>query len=150
MIKRITAVFVLLLLCVIIIILLNDYKYKTLIPTGIYIGDINLGDLTKEEARDKFKRSVEEKLKNPIILTFNDNQWVFKASEYIDVDVDKSIDNIITYIQNESLIKRFILRQRLKKSPLKGNPVIKYKDDKLRQTFDELNEAIKVEPVDAI
>ena len=109
MIKRITAVFVLLLLCVIIIILLNDYKYKTLIPTGIYIGDVNLGGLTKEEARDKFKRSVEEKLKKPIILTFNDNQWVFKASEYIDVDVDKSIDNIITYIQNESLIKRFIL-----------------------------------------
>ncbi|HHY70567.1 MAG TPA: hypothetical protein GX519_02695 [Thermoanaerobacterales bacterium] len=149
MIKRITVVFILLLLCGIAIVLLNDYNYNGLIPTGIYIGDVDVGGLTKKEATDTFQSFIKEKIKNPIILTFNDKQWVFAISEHIDVDVDKSVDNIIKYIQSKNVLQRINLHRCLKKAPFRGEPIIKYKEDNLRQTFAELNEAIITEPIDA-
>jgi vancomycin resistance protein YoaR len=149
MIKRIAVAFLLLLLCVSIIILSDDRKYNMLIPLGMHIGDVNMGGLTREQAMDRLKRFTEAKIKQPIILTFNEKQWVFTVSEHIEVDLDKSINNIITYIQSKDILNRFIMRLRLKKTPFRADPVIKYKENKLRQTFKELNKAIMVEPMDA-
>lgn len=150
--KKITLVFFLLLLCVIMIIILNDYN-NILIPSGLYIGDVDVGGLTNDEARNIFQKLTEEKINKSIILTFYDKQWIFKISEYIEIDVDKSIDNIATYVKSikkEGIIKRFIFRQQLKKSPLRIDPIIKYKTDKLPQLFDEINEVIMVKPVNAV
>ncbi len=150
--KKITLVFFLLLLCVIMIIILNDYN-NILIPSGLYIGDVDVGGLTNDEARNIFQKLTEEKINKSIILTFYDKQWIFKISEYIEIDVDKSIDNIATYVKSikkEGIIKRFIFRQQLKKSPLRIDPIIKYKTDKLPQLFDEINEVIMVKPINAV
>lgn len=127
MIKRITVVFILLLLCGIAIVLLNDYNYNGLIPTGIYIGDVDVGGLTKKEATDTFQSFIKEKIKNPIILTFNDKQWVFAISEHIDVDVDKSVDNIIKYIQSKNVLQRINLHRCLKKPLSEGSLLLNTK-----------------------
>ncbi len=64
--KKIILVFFLLFLCVIIIIILHDYN-NTLIPSGLYIADIDIGGLTNDEARNIFHKLNEEKINNSII-----------------------------------------------------------------------------------
>ncbi|NLZ54669.1 MAG: hypothetical protein GX892_16320 [Thermoanaerobacteraceae bacterium] len=149
MIKKITVVFLLLLLCVSIVLLIDDYKYISVIPTGIYLGDMHIGGLTREEAKDKLHKFTGEILRSQIILTYNDHNWSIDVSEHLEVDVNKILENIITYTQNGNIIKRFILRQQLKSSPLLVNPVISFKEDNLHKTFKKINETIFVEPTDA-
>ncbi len=150
--KKIILVFFLLFLCVIIIIILHDYN-NTLIPSGLYIADIDIGGLTNDEARNIFHKLNEEKINNSIILTFYDKQWILKISEYVEIDADESIENMASYVKNikkKGVIKGFIYRQRLKKFPLRIDPIIKYKQDKLAQLFDEINKVIMVKPINAV
>jgi len=147
--RKITTVFLILLLCVSIVILIDDYKYTTVLPTGIIFGDIHLGGLTKEEARDKLHSFTQEILKRNITLTFNDNKWSFNLSEHLEVDVYQSLENTIAHTQSGNIITRFILRQQLKKSPLKVNPVINFKEENLRKTFEKINETVFIEPANA-
>ncbi|MDD4568826.1 MAG: VanW family protein [Tepidanaerobacteraceae bacterium] len=148
MVKRIAFFPILLLLCFILI-FVNDCTYDKLIPSGIFICDLDVGGLTRDEAEDKLQELAEEIKKEAIILIFCNDRWVFSVSEHVDIDVQQSIDNIFTYTQNKSLLQRVAMRQLLKKEPKRMNLVIKYKENKLRQTFDKLNDAIMIEPLDA-
>jgi len=149
MIKKITAIFLILLSCASIILLIDDYKYNSVIPTGIYLGGIHIGGLTWEEASDKLHKFTGEILKSHITLTYDDYKWSFNVSKHLEIDVNKSLENIIESTQSGNILKRFILRQQLKKSPLKVNPFVKFKEDKMHETFEKINETLFIEPTDA-
>ena len=48
-----------------------------------------------------------------------------------------------------TIFKKYILRQRLKKSPVHLEPVVSYNQDNLQKIFAELNKTVKIEPINA-
>lgn len=84
-----------------------------------------------------------------ITLTFDDYKWSFKVSEHLEIDVNKSLENIIAYTQQGNVIERFALRQRLKRIPWTVNPVLILNEDNFNNTIKKINEVIFVEPKNA-
>ena len=148
-IKKIAACILILLLCIGVALLIDDYKYNTVIPDGIYIGFMHIGGLTRKDAKDRLHKFIDKILQSQITLTYDDHKWFFDVSEHVEIDVNKSIEDIIKYTQNGNFITRFILRQQLKKNPLVVNPVVIYKENNLQRTFEKINETIFMEPKNA-
>lgn len=149
MIKKISAAFLILLLCVSITLFIEDYNHKSLIPIGVYFGDIHIGGLTIAEARNELSKLTKNILLSHITLTFDDYKWSFKVSEHLEIDVNKSLENIIAYTQQGNVIERFALRQRLKRIPWTVNPVLILNEDNFNNTIKKINEVIFVEPKNA-
>jgi len=149
-IKKLAAAFLILLLCLSVVLLIDDYKHNSVIPIGIYIDDIHIGGLTRLEAEEKLFKFAKEILQNDITLVYNDFQWLFiNVSEHLEIDVNKSLDNVVKDTQKGNIIERFIQRQQLKSSPVIVNPIVKFNEDNLRKTFNKINETIYSEPINA-
>lgn len=150
MIKKITALFLILLLCISIVLIIDDHKHNSVIPEGIYIGFLHIGGLTWEQAEDRLREFSEKILQSNITLTYEDHNWSIAVSELLEIDTNESLEKIAAYTQGRNnIIKRYILRQQLKKNPLTVSPVINFKEDILHKTFENINETIFVEPQDA-
>jgi len=147
--KKIAAAFLILLLCISSALLIDDYKYKSVIPSGVYCGDLHIGGLTREQAEAKLIKFTEEILQSTITLEHDDFKWSFNVADHLEIDINKTLDHIFAYTQKGNIIERFALRQQLKKSPLQVNPDVKYHEKNLRTSFDEINKAIHIKPVNA-
>lgn len=67
-----------------------SFAVNNKIIPGVYAGSLNLGGLTREQAREQLA-SMEEKLANtPVVLKHADNTWTMEAGSLgIALDVEK-------------------------------------------------------------
>ena len=102
----ITTIIVLIAICVISTIFSVIYMGKDVIVPNIYIGSINIGGLTKEEAKDKILKIYEEKATKDIRASLKDYEQIIKTEmvEFV-ADVSKAVDNAYMIGRNGNIIE---------------------------------------------
>ena len=102
----ITTIIVLIAICVISTIFSVIYMGKDVIVPNIYIGSINIGGLTKEEAKDKILKIYEEKATKDIRASLKDYEQIIKTEmvEFVP-DVSKAIDSAYMIGRNGNIIE---------------------------------------------
>ena len=102
----ITTIIVLIAICVISTIFSVIYMGKDVIVPNIYIGSINIGGLTKEEAKDKILKIYEEKATKDIRASLKDYEQIIKPEmvEFV-ADVSKAVDNAYMIGRNGNIIE---------------------------------------------
>lgn len=102
----ITTIIVLIAICVISTIFSVIYMGKDVIVPNIYIGSINIGGLTKEEAKDKILKIYEEKATKDIRASLKDYEQIIKT-EMVEFapDVAKAVDNVYMIGRNGNIIE---------------------------------------------
>ena len=102
----ITTIIVLIAICVISTIFSVIYMGKDVIVPNIYIGSINIGGLTKEEAKDKILKIYEEKAAKDIRASLKDYEQIIKTEmvEFV-ADVSKAVDNAYMIGRNGNIIE---------------------------------------------
>ena len=71
-----------------------NYSHNSTISKGVYINNIDVSGLTKDEAKTKLEEYYSEKLSNDITLVHNDYTTYIKTSE---IDLSFDIDSSINY-----------------------------------------------------
>ena len=75
-----------------------NYKNNTKISTGIYINNINVSKLSKQEAQDKIEEYYQNQLSNDITLVYGDYTSYIKTSEIgLSYDTQSAIDYAYKY-----------------------------------------------------
>ena len=70
-----------------------NYSNNSTISKGVYINDIDVSGLTKEEAKNKLEEYYTDKLSNDITLVHNDYTTYIKTSEIeLSFDIDSSVN----------------------------------------------------------
>ena len=102
----ITTIIVLIAICVISTIFSVIYMGKDVIVPNIYVGSINIGGLTKEEAKDKILKIYEEKAAKDIRASLKDYEQIIKTEmvEFV-ADVSKAVDNAYMIGRNGNIIE---------------------------------------------
>ena len=102
----ITTIIMLIAICVISTIFSVIYMGKDVIVPNIYIGSINIGGLTKEEAKDKILKIYEEKATKDIRASLKDYEQIIKP-EMVEFapDVAKAVDNAYMIGRNGNIIE---------------------------------------------
>ena len=102
----ITTIIVLIAICVISTIFSVIYMGKDVIVPNIYVGSINIGGLTKEEAKDKILKIYEEKAAKDIRASLKDYEQIIKT-EMVEFapDVSKAIDSAYMIGRNGNIIE---------------------------------------------
>ena len=102
----ITTIIVLIAICVISTIFSVIYMGKDVIVPNIYVGSINIGGLTKEEAKDKILKIYEEKATKDIRASLKDYEQIIKTEmvEFV-ADVSKAVDNAYMIGRNGNIIE---------------------------------------------
>ena len=102
----ITTIIVLIAICVISTIFSVIYMGKDVIVPNIYVGSINIGGLTKEEAKDKILKIYEEKAEKDIRASLKDYEQIIKT-EMVEFapDVSKAIDSAYMIGRNGNIIE---------------------------------------------
>lgn len=72
------------------VILSNAVIFEGKIQKNIYIRDINISNLTKEEAKEKINKNLSTY--NSFSLKLNEDEYIFKNK---DIDVDYNVDEIV-------------------------------------------------------
>lgn len=80
-------------------------KNNTNIFSGIYIKNVDVSDLNKEDAKNKLNKYIETSLPEEIILTHGDYEIALNTSELnISFDIDSSVDIAYELGRNNNLI----------------------------------------------
>ncbi len=103
-------IFIILFLILALIILgmfiLYNYKNRAFITNGIYINNIDISHLTKEEAKLKLTNYYSDIFANDITLTHNDYTTYIKTSEInLSADIDSAVDYAFGYGKNSNIFK---------------------------------------------
>lgn len=125
----------------------DEKKYENKIYPGIYVDNIYVGGLEKEQAVIKLKSYCEENLNQPITLTFEDKKWLLNPSQVIRIDVDETIAKSFKYQRTNSLIKNFFTRRRLQK--VSKHLDITFKYEQKSEIVEDIKKAVYKEPQDA-
>ena len=129
------------------VVLSNAIVFEGKIQKNIYVKDINISNLTKEEAKEKINKNLSKC--NSFLLKLNNNKYTF-CNEYIDVDynVNELVEKAYNIGRNEGIISNIKIRSDLhfgKKVILDYN--ITFDQKKLDKYLSELNKKIYVRPV---
>ena len=95
------------------VVLSNAIGFEGKIQKNIYVRDIEISNLTKEEAKKKINENLEKS--NSFILKLNKNEYVFNKN---DVDVNYNVDELIEQAysigRNEGIISNIRTRSKLR------------------------------------
>src|SRR5574344_131304 len=72
------------------VVLSNAVGFEGKIHKNIYVRDIDISNLTREEAKNKINKIIESN--NSFILNLSENKYVFLKE---DIDVDYNVDDLI-------------------------------------------------------
>ena len=129
------------------VVLSNAIVFEGKIQKNIYVKDINISNLTKEEAKEKINKNLSKC--NSFLLKLNNNKYTF-CNEYIDVDynVNELVEKAYNIGRNEGIISNIKIRSDLhfgKKVILDYS--VTFDQKKLDKYLSELNKKIYVRPV---
>ena len=131
------------------VVLSNAVGFEGKIHKNIYVRDIDISNLTREEAKNKINKIIESN--NSFILNLSENKYVF-LKEDIDVDynVDDSIETAYGIGRNEGIISNIktIGNLRLGKKIILDYRIT-YDEKKLNKYLMELNKKIYKKPKNA-
>ncbi len=125
----------------------DEKRYENKIYPGIYVDNLYIGGLEKEQAEKKLKSYCEENLKHLITLTYEDKKWVLDPSEVIKIDIHETIDNSFKYQRTNSFIKNFFTRRGLQKVSKHLDITFEYEQNS--ETIEDIKRAVHKEPQDA-
>lgn len=131
------------------VVLSNAIGFEGRIHNNIYVREVDISNLTKQEAKNKINKIVESN--NGFSLNLNENKYFF-SNEFIDVNynVDELIEKAYGIGRNEGIISNIKTRGNLDL----GNKIIldyriTYDEKKLNKYLSELNKKIYVKPDNA-
>lgn len=131
------------------VVLSNAVGFEGKIHKNIYVRDIDISNLTKEEAKNKINKIIESN--NSFILNLSENKYVFLKE---DIDVDYNVDDLIETAygigRNEGIISNIktIGNLRLGKKIILDYRIT-YDEKKLNKYLMELNKKIYKKPKNA-
>ncbi|GKZ01798.1 hypothetical protein ANS017_11390 [Paraclostridium bifermentans] len=109
----------------------NKYIYNGKIATNMYIGNVNVSDLTPNEAKVAVANEYKPK---SIDVDYNDKNFIINPNQIdLKYDVNKFVDNAYKFNKTDSYFKnveRVIALQRGKKEVIAINPT--YNEKKIR------------------
>ena len=137
------AIIILLLIFSTIFGLINEKSNK--IISGVSINNIDVSNLTKEEAKEKLNKIIEEKNKSEIKIKYAEAEYEDKLDRElseIEYDIDKSIEDAYAIGRyNSVIINNFnIIKTKFKKENIQIN--IKYNEQEIQNIIDNINEKI--------
>ncbi len=121
------------------VIIYEKNNHNKIFP-GIYIEEIYLGNLTKQEAEKKLSENTEALMNKTLLLEYKDDfKWLIKPNQIFEIDVHNSVEEALNYKKSNLFIKNHINRIVLKKNPVKLDLKLKtsYKKDNLIQDIKE-------------
>ena len=130
-------------------VLSNAVGFEGKIHKNIYVRDIDISNLTREEAKNKINKIIESN--NSFILNLSENKYVFLKE---DIDVDYNVDDLIETAygigRNEGIISNIktIGNLRLGKKIILDYRIT-YDEKKLNKYLMELNKKIYKKPKNA-
>lgn len=126
----------------------NKYIYNGKIATNMYIGNVNVSDLTPNEAKVAVANEYKPK---SIDVDYNDKNFIINPNQIdLKYDVDKFVDNAYKFNKTDSYFKnveRVIALQRGKKEVIAINPT--YNEKKLDSALDEISNKANKKVADA-
>ena len=128
---------------------INSLDRESKIQNNVYIGSVNVSNLTKQEAMQKMKDELE--VYDELKLTYKNKIYKLRISNMgVNYEIEKMVDEAFDVGKNEKLTKRI---EKLLKLKHKTNVsiAIQYKIDEqyLQQYIRKLNEKINTKPIDA-
>ena len=131
------------------VVLSNAVGFEGKIHKNIYVRDIDISNLTREEAKNKINKIIESN--NSFILNLSENKYVFLKE---DIDVDYNVDDLIETAygigRNEGIISNIktIGNLRLGKKIILDYRIT-YDEKKLNKYLMEFNKKIYKKPKNA-
>ncbi|WP_455539568.1 VanW family protein [Terrisporobacter sp.] len=128
------------------VVLSNAIEFEGKIHKNIYVRDVDISNLTKEEAKNKINEILENN--NSFSLNLNENKYIFsKKSIDVDYNVDKLIEKAYGIGREEGIISNIKTRVNLDlgKKIILDYDII-YNEKKLNKYLKELNDKVYVKP----
>ncbi len=128
---------------------INAIIFEGKIHKNIYVRDLDLSNLTKEEAINIINDEIYNR--DSFYLNLNDKQYVF-SKKNIDVDygVKKLVDKAYEIGRDEDIVSNLKKKNDLSMGKkVKLDYEITYNDEKLNNYLDDLNNNIKSKPINA-
>lgn len=120
---------------------------------NVFVEEVNLGGMTKEDASITLENSFVNKLNNKkLTLKFNDEVYVFTYKDFgIKYNFDKIIEDAYSYGKHGSIKERYNKIVELEKNSHKIDfkPKILYNEDTVRKNIESLADKVYKEPVNA-
>lgn len=131
------------------VILSNAVIFEGKIQKNIYIRDINISNLTKEEAKEKINKNLSTY--NSFSLKLNEDEYIFKNK---DIDVDYNVDEIVEKAYEIGRNEGFITNIKTRSNLHLGKKIIldysiTFDEKKLNKYLNDLNKKIYVKPINA-
>lgn len=130
--------------------LIQDIASAGRISKGIKIAGIDIGGLTREEARRLMRKKLTANLEKPLILTIDSRQFKITAREIrLSINEEKMVESAYWAGRNRSIFER-MLRRFLRRLVKKNIPVsIVYDRNRLAGRIDEIAASLNRKPVSA-
>lgn len=131
------------------VVLGNAIEFEGKIHKNIYVRDVNLSNLTKEEAINKINETIHEN--NSFSLNFNNQKYIFNKNDIgIDYDVEEVVEKAYSIGRDKGIISNI----KTKSSLSMGKKVvldysITYNEKKLDKYLKDLNKEIYIKPKNA-
>lgn len=131
------------------VVLSNAIELEGKIHKNIYVRDIDLSNLTKEEAMEKINKTLDDN--NSFLLNFNGKKYVFLKN---DIETDYDVKEVVEKAYRIGRDKDIIANIKTKSSLTMGKKVIldysiTYDEKKLDKYLKELNKKIYIKPTNA-
>lgn len=136
----------------------SNEEMQTIVDTGviynnIFINDVHVGGLTKQQAIDKLnERFLPELESKEISFIYNNNSTVFKYAEFNTVyDYSEAVDEAYRYAREGSITDRFGKISKLEDTAYKiaYEPVYTYDSRRIADKLAPIAESVYIQPVDA-
>ena len=114
------------------------------IAKNVYVKDVNIGKLTKDEAKDKI---IKEYHMEPFKFNYQDDEWIIESEKVnVTYDIDKTIENAYNVNRNSNIFANIF--KSIKSTigfKTKVNVVVDFDKDKLNKELEKISEDINVE-----
>ncbi len=123
---------------------------NSIITPGVYVGNLNLGGLTREQAREHLAMLEDEVAHYPVVIKNGDNTWTIDAGELgVTLDNEKTLQKAAAVGHTGSIINQWRERRRVEKEDEHIQPELSTGWDVLKKKIIAEMGQIIVEPVNA-
>ena len=115
------------------------HKNSDKIQSGVYIKDINVSGLTKDEAIKLVKNSLENELNDHLILKYNNYEYYVEIEQFeAEFDIDASVDIAYSVGRSGKILKDIRDYASVLMNKIKIEPVLKYNEEELRSYLETM------------
>lgn len=120
------------------------------VTPGVYVGPVDLGGLTREEALRELNELSRRIENTPVHINYGDNSWQAPARTLgVSMDVENTLEEACLVGKTGSIINRITERQRVKHHGLHLEPALALDHRQLEKVVAEVWKNVVVEPENA-